>query len=113
MAHHVFAHARFADLDTEFQQFTMDLRSAPDWIFAAHGANQLATFFRHLRTARLASSNLPGPEQPKAVPMPSDDRGGFRDVGPRPPSCQPCQTCQIHGMIEDTRRVHSHLPLSK
>jgi hypothetical protein len=63
----------------------MDPRSAPERIVPAHRANQLANFLRHGRTARFAASNFPGPEQAKALPMPSDDRGGFHDVDTRPP----------------------------
>jgi len=34
--HHVFAHAGFANVDPEFQQFAMNLRSPPKWTFAAY-----------------------------------------------------------------------------
>src|SRR4051795_8643561 len=41
--HHVFAHAGFADVDPELQQFTVDLRSAPEGILVADRANECRT----------------------------------------------------------------------
>src|SRR5688500_17459058 len=63
----------------------MDLRSAPEWVFVAHGSNQLAHFLRHYRPPGLAPPNLPGPEQAKTLAMPADDGGGFHDADPRSP----------------------------
>jgi hypothetical protein len=42
---------------TQFEQFTMDLWSAPNWIFAAQGANQLPHFLR----------NPPSPKFPRRI----------------------------------------------
>jgi hypothetical protein len=86
-ADHVFADTGFTDLDSDFEQFTMDFRSAPDRIVTAHGADQFSNSLRHRRTSRLATSNLPGPEQAKALPMPSDDSGAFCDVDAKPSIC--------------------------
>src|SRR6516164_2049162 len=36
---HVLAHARFPDVDAQFEQFTMDTRRTPEWILPAHPAN--------------------------------------------------------------------------
>src|SRR5262249_25403704 len=53
------------------------MRGAPqERILAAHPANQLANLFGHRWTPRLATTNLPGPEQPKTLAMPAND--GFR-----------------------------------
>src|SRR5688572_6113689 len=79
-ANHVFTHTGFADLESQFEQFTVDLRSAPEWVFVTHGSNQLAHFLRHHRPPGLAPPNLPGPEQSKALAMPADDGGGFHDA---------------------------------
>jgi hypothetical protein len=46
-ADHVFAHAGLADVNAEFEEFTVDARSAPNRILAAHLANQSAYFLRH------------------------------------------------------------------
>jgi hypothetical protein len=75
-AHDVLAHAGLADVDAEFEQFTVDAGRSPERIVAAHLPNQLADFFRHRWTPGSATTNLPGPEQPKALAVPAND--GFR-----------------------------------
>src|SRR5262249_2751186 len=75
----ILAHARLADIDAELEQLAVNPRSPPERILAAHGANQLAHLFRHGRPPRLTVSDLPGPEQAKAFPMPADDGRGFDD----------------------------------
>ncbi len=49
----------------------MDPGSAPQRVGEAHGADQLADFERHLRSAA-ATSRLPSPEQAKPGAMPTD-----------------------------------------
>src|SRR5215469_10118371 len=51
---HVLAHARFPDVDAQFEQFTMDTRRTPEWILAAHPANQLPNLFGHRWSSGLA-----------------------------------------------------------
>ena len=63
----------------------MDLRSTPERIVAAHGANEFANVAGNGRTARLATSDLPGPEQAKSFAMLSHDGRGFHDVDAGPP----------------------------
>src|SRR5215471_19061321 len=53
--------------------------SAPEWVLTTQGANQLAYFLGHARSPRPAASDLPGPEQTKALPVPADDGRGFED----------------------------------
>ena len=50
----------------------MDPRSAPQRVGHAHGADQLANFERHRRSAT-ARSRLPSPEQAKPSAMPTDN----------------------------------------
>ena len=72
----------------------MDARCAPQRVFAAHPANQLACFDRHARTTATATTGFPRPEEAKAVPVPTDDCLWFDDDQcrtPAPPSC--CQPC--------------------
>ena len=66
-------------MDSELQQFAMNVGSSPKRIFAAQRADQLANLFRHRWAARLAAANLPSPEQTKALAMPAHDSGGFHD----------------------------------
>ena len=82
-AHQVLAHAGFTDVDAQLQQLAVNPRSAPQWVLTAHGANQLAHFLWYGRPPRLTVSDLPGPEQTKAFPVPADDGGGFdyKDTG--------------------------------
>src|SRR4051794_4313186 len=113
-AHHVFTRAGFADVDPEFQQFTMNLRSAPERIFAAHGADEFPHFFRNLLPSRPATPYLPCPEQPESLAMPSDDRrclhderSGFPVIphngepDPQEPICW-CQFGTLHGALQDS-----------
>ena len=89
-AHQVLAHAGLADINAQLEQLAVNPRSAPEWVFTTHGANQLAHLFRHGRPPRLTVSDLPGPEQAKAFPVPADDGRGFddKDAGlPIVPDC--------------------------
>jgi hypothetical protein len=79
-AHQVLAHAGLADVDAELEQLAVNPRSAPEWVLTTHGANQLAHLFRHGRPPRLTVSDLPGPEQAKAFPVPVDDSRGLDDA---------------------------------
>src|SRR5665811_175556 len=72
-AGHVFAHAGFADVNAQFEEFSVDARSAPKRVLAAHLPNQLTDFLRHRRAAALAAANLPSPKQSKSLAVPSDD----------------------------------------
>src|SRR5215468_7930050 len=69
----VLAHARFSDVDAQFEQFTMDTRRTPERILAAHPANQLPNLFGDQRSPGLSAPNFPGPEQPKSLAMPAND----------------------------------------
>ena len=74
---HVLADAGLRDVDTEFEQFAVDVRRAPKWVFAAQHADQFADLFGHCRAAALARANFPTPEQAEALALPADDRGGL------------------------------------
>ena len=74
---HVFADAGLTNVDAEFEQFAVNMRRAPEWIFAAQHADQLANLVRYRRAARLAVANLPTPEQAEALAMPANHCGGL------------------------------------
>jgi hypothetical protein len=61
-AYYVLANAGFANLDTEFEQFTVDPGSAPKGILAANPTDQFSHFLRDRRSARFAVTNFPSPE---------------------------------------------------
>jgi hypothetical protein len=84
-ANHVFAHARFAHVDAEFEEFTVDAGRAPNRVVAAHLANQFTDFLRHRWAAELAASDLPSPEQSESLAVPSDDGCRFDDAQSRAP----------------------------
>ena len=77
----VLAHARFADVDAQLEQFTVDPWRTPERILAAH----LPNLFGHRETPRLAATNLTGPEEPKAFAMPANDDFWFDDEQQRSP----------------------------
>src|SRR5215472_3311084 len=73
-AHQVLAHARLANVEAELEPLSVNPRSAPEWILAAHLPNPCALLLRHGRPSRLTVSGLPGPEPTKTFPVPADDR---------------------------------------
>jgi len=81
----VFAHAGLADVNAQFEEFTVDARSAPKRVLAAHLPNQLTDFLRHRRAAALASANFPSPKQAKSLAVPRYDGLGFDDAKSRAP----------------------------
>src|SRR6516225_2182369 len=82
---HVFGHAGLADVDTQFEQLTMDVGRAPERIFSAHRTDQITDLAADGRSARLTASNFPCPEQAKAFAMPADDGFGLDDGKSRAP----------------------------
>jgi hypothetical protein len=85
LAYDLLAHAGLTDVDTEFEQFTVDAGCAPEGILAAHLPDQLADFFRHRWAPGLAVTNLPGPEQPEALAVPANNGFRFDDDQGRSP----------------------------
>jgi hypothetical protein len=84
-ANDVFADAGLADIDGEFEEFAVDARSTPEWIFAAHLADQITDFYRNAGPSDSAATDLPGPEEPKALAVPADDSLGLDDDEGRSP----------------------------
>src|SRR5665213_2298730 len=68
---HVLGDRGLADVDAEFEQFTMDPGSAPEWIGQAHFSDQLANLEGNFWPAA-ATSRLPSPEQLETSAMPAD-----------------------------------------
>jgi hypothetical protein len=66
-ADHILAHARLADVDAEFEQLAVNSRSASEGVLTTHGANQRAHLLGNAGAARFTVSDLPGPEQAKAL----------------------------------------------
>jgi len=94
MAHEILADAGLANIDAEFEQFTVNARCSPKRILATHLPNQLADFFRHRRPPRLAATDFPDPEHTEAPAAPSNHSVRFDDDQSRPPASphrsQPC-----------------------
>src|SRR4029077_10778395 len=84
-ADNVFAHAGLADIDAELEKFTVDARSAPKRILAAHPPNQFTDFLRHRWAAGLAAADFPGPEQSESFAVPCGDGCRFDDAQSRAP----------------------------
>jgi len=62
-----------ANLDAEFEEFSMDPGAPHSGLARLMSRNQLANFERHLWSAA-ATSRLPSPEQAKTGTMPTDNR---------------------------------------
>jgi hypothetical protein len=77
---HVFAYAGLADVNAELEEFTVDARSAPKRVVAAHLPNQFTDFLRYWRSPALAAANFPGPKQSKSLAVPRDDGVRFDDA---------------------------------
>jgi len=71
---------RLADVNAEFEEFTVDVRSAPKRVLAAHLPKQFTDFLRHRRAAALAAANFPSPKQSKSLAVPRDDSFRFDDA---------------------------------
>src|SRR6476469_8225493 len=69
---HVLRNGGLADIDAELEEFSMDARSAPEWIGEAHLPDQPPDFRRNARPAG-TSTRFPAPEGAKACPMPMDN----------------------------------------
>src|SRR5215471_3756075 len=78
-AHQVLAHTGLADVDAELEQLAVNPRRSPEWVLTTHGANQLAYLLGDAGSPRLTVSDLPGPEQAKAFPVPANDGRGLDD----------------------------------
>jgi hypothetical protein len=76
ISHKVFAHARFANIDAELQQFAVNARRAPARIVFAHAPDESANLGWNRRPTGFASPDLPCPEEAKRVAVPGND--GFR-----------------------------------
>src|SRR5271157_2774446 len=63
----------FRDIETQFEQFPVDARRPPSWVFRDHAKNQIAKFLgQWFSSANTPSSRKPAPIQPKPSPMPAN-----------------------------------------
>ena len=85
VADHVLAHARFADGNAKLEQFAVNPRCAPERVVAAHRAYQGSEVHWDRWSSRVSPSNLPCPEQAKALAMPADHRRRLHEGGTRLP----------------------------
>ena len=79
MAHQILADAGFTDVDAQLEQLALNARCSPQWIFATQSADQFSNVFGNRRPPRSTVADLPGPEQTKALAVPSDDGVRFDD----------------------------------
>jgi hypothetical protein len=104
------------NVDAELEEFSMDPGSTPQRIGQAHGADQLANFERHFRSAA-ATSRLPSPERTKPSTMPTEnclrlhDHQGIHNARRNPIEAGKNQTIEI-SESEPLRRFSSqHIEL--
>ena len=73
MAPQILADAGFTDVDAQLEQLAVNARCSPQRIFATQSADKFSNVFGKRRPPRSIVSDLPGPEQTKALAVPSDD----------------------------------------
>jgi len=69
----ILSNRRLSDLEAELEQFTMNVWGAPEWVRAAHLANERAQFSGDLRSANTAA-RPPAPIRSKPSAVPANDR---------------------------------------
>ena len=116
MPDHVLADAGLADVDAELQEFAVNVRRSPEWIFATEHTDQLANLFGHRRAAALHIAKPATPEQAKALPVPADHRGGLDDGNAGfpagPDGGEPCPKNAVSGaQLRALNRALEHAEL--
>ena len=81
LADHVLTHSALGDTNAQFEQLTMEARSAPERVGLGHLPNEGDRVWSEAFASRLARPAFPFPEQTKALPMPADHR--FRSNQPQ------------------------------
>src|SRR5262245_3482678 len=77
---HVLGDRRLGDLEPKLQQFTMDARSAPQWVLLAHLSDEFAQLKANSRPPWL-STRFPTPIGSKPCSMPPQNRVRLNDAG--------------------------------
>jgi hypothetical protein len=77
LSDHIFRDGRLSNVDTEFEQFTVDAGSAPERVGNAHMANKITRLFGNVAATKTYMA-LPSPVKAETVAMPGDD-GGWPD----------------------------------
>ena len=77
--------SNLADGNTKLEQFAVNPRRAPQRVVAAHRTNQGSDVRRDRRSPLPPPPNLPRPEQPEALAMPTDHRRRLDKDGTRLP----------------------------
>ena len=115
--HHVFAYAALPDVDADLQQLTVDAGCTPTGILSAHFADQISDITGNRRSSRLAAPDLPGPEETKALAMPSKDcvrlnnRQRRAPVAPDPGQPDPEKTVHVRQPGAFSRATLQHADL--
>ena len=86
MTGHVLCDGSLGDINAEFQKFTVNSGRSPQWVVAAHRADQIARLFWNTWTSGPSTPSFPSPIPTEALPMPSDVGIRFNDQQRRAPS---------------------------
>ena len=73
-ANHVLGDCRWGPIDSEFEQFAVNARCAPERICHIDFSHEVSEFLRHFGPSRLAPPTRPGPVQTESLAMPGDHR---------------------------------------
>src|SRR5262249_47879210 len=77
--HHVFRHRRLGNLKAKHQQFAMDARRSPFWVFLAHPSDEIAQLSIDLWPP-CPLSRFPAPERREARAVPAKDSLRLNDM---------------------------------
>ena len=87
----------------QLEQLAVNARRAPEWILTTHSANQFSYVLRHRRPPRSTATYLPGPEQTKALAVPSNDGVWFDDDQRALESAKLVPECQVLRLEQGSR----------
>ncbi len=106
--HHVSGHRRLGEFEPQLEQFTMDPRSPPQWVFPVHPSDQITQFAIDPRSS-CPLSRFPAPVAPIPRPMPPQDRRRLNNLGhteqARPQPRHPHQQCAVAAPQRQTCRT--------
>ncbi len=87
MTDHVFGDGGLRDVDPKLEQFAVYPRRSPAWVGLGHLSDELTDLRGNGWSTLSVPTALPGPVQPEAFSVPSDDGFGFHEGERLGPVC--------------------------
>lgn len=79
MPNHVLGDGRLRNLEPQFDELTVNPRSAPQWVRNAHLSDETLNLLLEFWSSRASPAALPCPMKLKALPRPRNDGLGLHD----------------------------------